>query len=638
MSRTVILGLLLATLVALGLRCPELDRRPMHGDEAVHANIFRGLWEEGIYKYNPDEYHGPSLYYLTYGLAKLTGAPQFARFKESTLRMAPVVFGVGLVLLLFLVSDGLGRWPAIWAGIFTAVSPAMVFYSRYYIHEIFLVFFAFLTIAAVWRYWKGGRLAWAILAGVGFGLTYATKETFVFSVIAAAGAIVVNCWWARKMGERRIERKVPVAHGVAAVVACIVVGVVLFSSFFTNWNGVLDSVWTYSHWFKRAAGASDHIHKWNFYFERLLWFQRSRGPVWTEGLIAVLGLIGLHRALTGRGLAGAHRGFVRFLGFYTVALTAIYCVIGYKTPWCLLNFWHGMILLAGVGAVAAIRFFDNKWYRYSMTGLLLAGVAHLGFQAERANGDYCADQRNPYVYAHTSEDLLNLVETVQAISKASPAGRNLVIQIMAPESDYWPLPWYFRDFKYLGYFDEIPDPPYKPVLIISSKLGAAGTPLVSSKELINAVELAKRLSLGTDPESALLWQQLPGSDRVAITNCLAHPDQAAELGRSVAQALNFTIAGYSIYDEARFKGVALRAETEQLVREKPMGEDAARLNRMLLEDLYSAQLSKRKPSIGDLKTHVMFGLTKLRTQNFLELWVDSKLVERYVAQRKELSR
>ncbi|MHC4528105.1 MAG: flippase activity-associated protein Agl23, partial [Planctomycetota bacterium] len=51
--------ILAATMVAVGLRLPRLDQRPMHGDEAVHAEKFRLLLEEGTYRYDRHEYHGP---------------------------------------------------------------------------------------------------------------------------------------------------------------------------------------------------------------------------------------------------------------------------------------------------------------------------------------------------------------------------------------------------------------------------------------------------------------------------------------------------------------------------------------------------------------------------------------------------
>src|SRR5678815_2857443 len=80
------LGLLFATGIALVLRCPQLGARPMHNDEAVNAIKFGRLWESGSYQYDPNEHHGPTLYYATLALAKATGAPEFPRFTETRLR------------------------------------------------------------------------------------------------------------------------------------------------------------------------------------------------------------------------------------------------------------------------------------------------------------------------------------------------------------------------------------------------------------------------------------------------------------------------------------------------------------------------------------------------------------------------
>ena len=50
MNRGLTLGLLFAATLALGLRCPQLARRPMHNDEAVNAIKFGQHWEHGQYK------------------------------------------------------------------------------------------------------------------------------------------------------------------------------------------------------------------------------------------------------------------------------------------------------------------------------------------------------------------------------------------------------------------------------------------------------------------------------------------------------------------------------------------------------------------------------------------------------------
>ena len=126
----------------------------MHNDEAVHAIKFGKLWQHGGYKYDPNEHHGPSLYYAALALGRLTFGPDFDHYTEARLRWVTVLFGLGLILLLPLLTDGIGRQGAAWAGLFTAVSPAFVFYSRDFIHEMLLVFFAFLALVSGWRYWR----------------------------------------------------------------------------------------------------------------------------------------------------------------------------------------------------------------------------------------------------------------------------------------------------------------------------------------------------------------------------------------------------------------------------------------------------------------------------------------------------
>jgi len=103
MNRWLALGVLVATGVALGLRCPRMGIRPMHNDEAVNAIKFGGLWEQRTYRYDPHEFHGPLLAYSTALLSKLSGAPDFNHFSEGRLRAVTVLFGVGLLLPLLLL-------------------------------------------------------------------------------------------------------------------------------------------------------------------------------------------------------------------------------------------------------------------------------------------------------------------------------------------------------------------------------------------------------------------------------------------------------------------------------------------------------------------------------------------------------
>jgi uncharacterized protein (TIGR03663 family) len=462
--------------LALALWSLSLDQRPMHNDEAVNGVKFGQLWDHGGYKYDRNEHHGPSLPYATLALSRLTGAPQdFGQFSDRRLRFITVLFGIGLIFLLPLVADGLGRRATLWAALFTATSPAVVFYSRYYIHEILLVFFTFLALAAGWRYWRSRGIGWALLAGAGVGLMHATKETFLITLFVAALALVVNRLWNRWLDATAPLAKAPrlkLAPLVAAFAVWLGVAVLLFSSFFTNAAGPLDSVRTYLPWLHRAGGDSPHIHPWSFYLHRLVFFHIAKGPVWSEALILVLAVVGAWAGFARKGLGYASASFVRFLALYSFGLAAAYSLISYKTPWCLLSFWHGMILLAGVGAAAVVRSMKHRFLRLALGLVLLAGVGHLAWQARLANGACAADSRNPYVYAQTSPDLLNLVRQVEALTQVHPQGRQMLVKVMASDGDCWPLPWYLRNLKQIGWWDQVLPDPFAPVMIVSASLHA----------------------------------------------------------------------------------------------------------------------------------------------------------------------
>jgi predicted membrane-bound mannosyltransferase len=167
------------------------------------------------------------------------------------------------------------------------------------------------------------------------------------------------------------------------------------------------------------------------------------------------------------------------IAFYTAWLTLIYTVLAYKTPWCLLGFYHGAILLAGVGAAALLRACRTVPCKAALGVALAAGVAQLGWQAWRGNFGsdkagvlYCASPKNPYVYSQTSPDILQLAGVVNALAHVSPDGYNSAVEVMSPES-YWPLPWYLRRFTRVGYWENIPDQPLAPIMIVSTDLHAA---------------------------------------------------------------------------------------------------------------------------------------------------------------------
>lgn len=474
MHRWLAFALLLVAGGALALRLPRLDRRPMHHDEAVNAIVLQGLWERGVYRYNPDEYHGPALHYATLPFVGLSGEKDFDHLSERTLRHVSVAAGLALLLLLWLLRDALGPASTLIAAVLLALSPAMVFYSRYFIHEMLLVCFTLLFLGSAWRYLQTTRPAWAAAAGAGLGLMHATKETFVITLaamgLAGAGVVAWTRWRdPERRGERpeRNLRHLALALGVAASVSLI-----LFTSFFTHLRGPLDSLATYLPWLKRAGGHSTHIHPWYYYFERLFWYQAARGPFWTEALIGLLAVAGLAASLTGRGLGDTPPRFARFVAGFAVTCTTAYCLIPYKTPWCLLNFLLPMILLAAIGAAALVRWAGRGPRGWVAVLVLAAGAAQLGWQAWRCSQEFATHRGNPYIYSQTVPNVVELADRVKAIAQVSPQGVRTQVSVAAPESAYWPLPWYLRQLRNIDWLEAVPEAPYPPIVLVAAGLKA----------------------------------------------------------------------------------------------------------------------------------------------------------------------
>ncbi|HUT11904.1 MAG TPA: flippase activity-associated protein Agl23 [Thermoguttaceae bacterium] len=516
--------LLAITAGAAALRLVDLDNRPMHWDEANQALKFGRLLERGQYEYDPEDHHGPSLNDLTLPIARLASAEDLTQVTETHLRLLPAIFGILLVGLVWLLRDELGRPAAVWAAVLTAVSPAMVFYSRYYIQEMLLVCFTFGAMAALWRCSRAKaaaeeneprirRWAWLVLLGLCIGMMHASKETCVIPLFAMGLAAVATIPGVRRMLTIRGLKETMGVRGVLSVLVVLIaaagVSALFFSSFFTHAQGVVDSVTAYSIYFDRASGqgsAGWHDQPWYHYFHLLFWWQRGDGPLWTEASIAVLALVGLLAAALGKGMKPAAVPFARFAAIYTLVMIAVYSAISYKTPWCALGFLHGMILLAGVGAAVLIGLSRGYVWKGITTALLIAAAGHLAWQAHRASFEQYADVNNPYVYAHTTEDVLRLVQQIKEIAAVHPDAEAMHVQVICPDYSFWPLPWYLRDMPRVEFSAEIPAGLPAPLIIAPTQMEIAVMEYAFTRPPPGQRPLYNRLMT----EDAGIWELSPG--------------------------------------------------------------------------------------------------------------------------------
>jgi uncharacterized protein (TIGR03663 family) len=407
-------------LTAAALRLPRLADRPMHADEAIQADKFGTLLETGDYEYNPRDYHGPALLYATLVPARLRGIDKHANLDETALRIVPVFFGLALVALPLLLADALGRTAAVAASGLMAVSPAMVYYSRYYIPEMLLAYFLLGTIVFAYRYARSGGARWAVLAGACLGLAFAAKET---AALAAAAMSIALALTTRKLGDPRIL--------VLALAAALFAFVLPVTSFFRHPGALADYVQSFANYSGRGFGRGPHVHAWHYYFGLLL---RAEAVILTLAAVCAV---------------KSRKPLPRFLLIYTAVLTALYSVIPYKTPWCVLGPLSGMAILAGAGAVALFR-----GRKVAPAAVLAAGV----LQMYAAGG-------SPYAYSQTSPDVYAVRDKLESLAAVHPGGRAMPVAVFS-RVNIWPLPWYLRTFTNVGWWNGVPkQKPPAPVLL-----------------------------------------------------------------------------------------------------------------------------------------------------------------------------
>ncbi len=400
----------------------------MHTDEAINAYITGQLLDGEKYQYDPIDRHGPALVELTLPIVHLEGAKKFSELTESQLRLVPVLVGSATVLLFAAAVEIFGFIPSLVAALLFAFAPLPVYYNRYFIHETLFVAATLGLILSGTRALLKNSLTSAALAGFFAALMLACKETATLHFFALGLAVAIG-WRLRANG------KIPsLKIFIAAAITFLAAGILLFTWFGQNWSALVDLLRAIPHLAARAGGEGHQKPFW--YYLVLL------AGGWSGSLLLGLGLAGTYFAT---------RSFAKLtLAIYALLIYAVYCVIPYKTPWLALNFWLPLALLIGF-AVERLWFASGK---LSVRTAILIGCGVLGLLIAHDTRQrvfvFPADgEKNPYAYAHTTEDLLGLPVRLEELAQQNKI-TNPRIAVIA--KDAWPLPWYLRKFSNVGYW------------------------------------------------------------------------------------------------------------------------------------------------------------------------------------------
>ncbi len=467
------------------LRLYDLNLVPLHHDEGVNASFLMHLAHEGFYQYDPKNYHGPTLYYFAALIPWLSKFLFGRSFEETyglstfTIRLVPAAFGVATIWLVLTLRRRIGTIAALAGATLLALSPGAVYLSRYFIHEMLLVFSTLALVITALRFYETRRPTYLMLAATSAALMFATKETAIISagvlLIAFASTMVLTQlreeYEAKgKTGNRREKRATLQEHlrsttarfgglsslailSIAALSLFLTIDILFYSSFFTNSpKGLYDALKTFEFWTK--TGTRIHVNPWWTY---LSWMLSEESPV------MLLGLAGVVLAIWRRS-----NRFAVFTALWALGTFAAYSLIPYKTPWLMLNF---LVPLAIMGGYAFEEIYHQARARKLTLVALAIAVLALGlsaYQSLKLNFVHYDDHQYVYVYVHTRRDIFPMLEEIDRIAKRAGTGGQTVITVTSPE--YWPLPWYLRHYSFVRYGDVtvLED----PIIIGSANQGA----------------------------------------------------------------------------------------------------------------------------------------------------------------------
>jgi len=132
-----------------------------------------------------------------------------------------------------------------------------------------------------------------------------------------------------------------------------------------------------------------------------------------------------------------------------------------------------------------------------------------------------------------------------------------------------------------------------PAVVYEKKLLFSSSSIFSGDDITNLPAFVKKLTVRQDPVSDFVSDHLDLSARTLLDSYQGTNVDSDELQAVLAKNLNHMIVGPLIYDSVRFKSVSLRPKTEELLKEKPQGQDLVRLNQMLLQDAYPEEITPR---------------------------------------------
>jgi len=311
--------------IAFALRFYNLDFRPFHHDESVHAHFSYLLFKQGMYGYDP-RWHGPFLYYLAAAMYRIFGDTEWIS------RLMPALFGVALVALPFALKKQLGFKGSFITAFLLAISPSFLYYSRFFRNDIYIAFFSLAAVVCIIHYIDKRKPLLLYLASILFALALCTKENaYIISFIFFSFA-VFYALYAYKRSTLNALMTILKLHWLPITISLSIIAIIYTSFYSFGFKNPQDSfalVRAVSHWASYSAGPTGP-----FYFYAVL-------SSLYELPILVFGIAGILYFARKKDL------LMIFMSYWAISSFFIYSCIHEKAPWILLHLLLPLTFIAG---------------------------------------------------------------------------------------------------------------------------------------------------------------------------------------------------------------------------------------------------------------------------------------------------
>ena len=164
---------------ALVMRFWDVGARAMHHDESLHALYSWNLFNDLNYQHNP-MMHGPFQFEANAAIFFIFGD------SDVTARMLYVVMGTVLVAMPFLLRKRIGPLGALFTSGLLAISPTLLYFSRFARNDILMAVWALGLVISMWRYLDEGKSRYLYFSAALMALAFGTKES-AYLVVATLG-------------------------------------------------------------------------------------------------------------------------------------------------------------------------------------------------------------------------------------------------------------------------------------------------------------------------------------------------------------------------------------------------------------------------------------------------------------------